>query len=247
MTPVTTYGRRQARLSLGLLLLVVLAVPAPVAPLALLGLGAGRTLLFGALATGRALAGSCTRSGTEAPGPETARSTRRAEVARRAARGAPWARRSSAKTTWPPRTTRRATRSCRARRTRAEATASGAWRATPITTRRARPGRLGLRLLDDDRTPLQDAPGELLDRSFGAVVGGGLHEGEPAWTAGFAIERNTDTPQLDLLAGERLPQLLLGDVVRKITNEKSGTHLFFWCLLACLVRGRSGLGLRRGG
>jgi hypothetical protein len=88
-----------------------------------------------------------------------------------------------------------------------------------------------LRLLDDDRTPLQDAPGELLDRSLGTVVGGGLHEGEPPWTTCFAIERDANAPQLDLFPGERLPQLLLGDVVRKITNEKSGTHLFSCCLL----------------
>jgi hypothetical protein len=96
-----------------------------------------------------------------------------------------------------------------------------------------------LRLLDDDRPPLQDAPGELLNRSLGAIVGGGLHEGEPSWTTRFAIERDANASQLDLFSGERLPQFLLGDVVRKITNEKSGTHLFSCCLLvlsACLVR-----------
>jgi hypothetical protein len=89
-------------------------------------------------------------------------------------------------------------------------------------------------LFHDDRAPLQDASRKLLDRSLGPVVGGGLHEGEPPWTARFAIERDADASQLDLLAGERLPQLLLGDVVRKITNEKSGTHLVFWCLSSCL-------------
>jgi hypothetical protein len=62
---------------------------------------------------------------------------------------------------------------------------------------------------------------------LGAVVGGGLDEREAARPPGLAIERDAHAPQLDPFSSERLPQLLLGDVVRKIADEKSGTHLFF--------------------
>ena len=174
-----------------------LAVPPPVAPLALLGLGPGRALLFGALAARAGLRwGAHPGPGAEAPGPKPPGARGRTEVAGRTAWTSPWAR-SSAEAAGTPGTARWAAGPGSRWPRAAEAATSRAWRARAETAGRTRPRRFGLRLLDDDRTPLQDAAGKLLDRSLGAVVGRGFDEGEPAWTTCFAIERDANAAQLD--------------------------------------------------
>jgi hypothetical protein len=95
-----------------------------------------------------------------------------------------------------------------------------------------------LRLLDDERSALQHAAGQLLDRLLGAVVRHGLDECETARPSSLAVESNANAANLDRFAGERLLELLLVDVVRKIADEKAGTHCaafplpsFSWPLL----------------
>jgi hypothetical protein len=81
-----------------------------------------------------------------------------------------------------------------------------------------------LGLLDDDRAPLQHASGEFFDRSLRPVVGQGLDEGEAARPAALAVERQAHAAKLDTLSTKRLPKLLLGDVIRKISDKKPSTH-----------------------
>jgi hypothetical protein len=76
---------------------------------------------------------------------------------------------------------------------------------------------------------LEDSPGELFDRRLGAFVCLSFHEGETARTAGLAIESDTHASQLNAFPGERLPELLLGDVVREIADEEPSTHLCDAC------------------
>ena len=170
-------------------------VPAPVAPLALLGLGAGRPLLFGTLAARRALAGTAARR-TPAPRVRSPRAGNRPARAadrsrgvdrldrRRADRGL----RQSHPDPGPPGPGRLGQPPA-AEEPNPPPPPGAPGAASPEAAGRAGPGRFGLRLFDDDRPPLQDAAGQLLDRSLGAVVGHGFDEGEPSWTAGFAIER----------------------------------------------------------
>ncbi len=52
----------------------------------------------------------------------------------------------------------------------------------------------------------------------------GLHERESTRTTRIPIERDANAAYLYPLAGEGLTQLLLVDVIREITNEKTSTH-----------------------
>src|SRR5450432_4107763 len=171
--------------------LVVVAVPAPIAPLLLLRLGASGALLLRTLAARRAALAGPTRprSGSKAARPGSARSTGWTEVARRAART--HARWTGAKASGTSGTPGRSARTSSRRTRSAEAASPRPGRAAKAAGR-ARPRRFGLRLLDDDRTPLEDTPRELLDRRLGALVSGGLNEGETAWPAGLTIERDAN-------------------------------------------------------
>jgi len=71
---------------------------------------------------------------------------------------------------------------------------------------------------------LQHTAGELLDRELGALIGDRLDERETAGPPALPVERHTDTLDLDPFAEERLFELLLGDVVRKVADEKAGSH-----------------------
>jgi hypothetical protein len=59
---------------------------------------------------------------------------------------------------------------------------------------------------------------------LGAIVRHGLDEGEATRTSSLTIEGDTNAANLDPLAGERLLELLLVDVIRKVADEKAGTH-----------------------
>jgi hypothetical protein len=59
---------------------------------------------------------------------------------------------------------------------------------------------------------------------LGSVVRHGFDERESAGTSGLTVEGYADASNLDPLAGERLFELLLVDVVRKVADEKAGTH-----------------------
>src|SRR5262249_46738991 len=63
-----------------------------------------------------------------------------------------------------------------------------------------------------------------LDGRLGAIVGHGLDEREAAGAAGVAVERDAHAAHLDPLPGERFAELLLVDVVRKISDKKASTH-----------------------
>src|SRR5204863_1285396 len=106
---------------------------------------------------------------------------------------------------------------------------------TPAGATGARSRRLGLRFLDDDRPALKDAAGQLLDGRLRALVVHGLDEREAAGAAGVAVERDPDAPHLDSLPGESFPELLLVDVVRKVSDEKASTHRSSLCCL-CFPR-----------
>src|SRR5207248_6958635 len=54
--------------------------------------------------------------------------------------------------------------------------------------------------------------------------------------AGFAVQRQTHATYVDCLAGKRLFELLLGDAVREIADEKSGTHRASWSFVLPGVR-----------
>src|SRR4051795_2139450 len=136
------------------LLVIRVAVPPPVATLALLRLGPSGLLLLDALARaarrriGTSAAGAAWRpevSRSTAPGPAEAAGTRgSAEAA---------GTRGSARTT---RASRRAAGASGAAGTRGSAEAAGTRRSAEAAG--ARSGGLRLGLLDDDRAALQDAP-----------------------------------------------------------------------------------------
>ena len=212
------------------LVLVGLPVPAPVAPLAILRLGARGLLLLGALAS-RSIAG--TPGGTTA---SVAAGRSSAEATWSARRAKPW--RSAGTSTGPRRSAEAArTRSSEAagarraagtaRRTEAAWGPAGAAR-TRSSEARAPDGtwshRFGLRLLDDDGASLEHAPRELLDGRLRAIVRHRLDKSEATRASGVAVERDANAAQLDPFPGERLPQLLLVDVIRKIADEKPSTH-----------------------
>jgi hypothetical protein len=184
----------------------------PVAALALLWLRTGRPFLFRTIAATFSLG---------AIGPASIESCRtwswRAEAAGRATRT--HRRRSTG--TGATRATKsgwatRAAESGRATRTR------------PWTRRAARPWTAGswssLRLFDDDGATGDQATGQLLDGRLRARFGLGFDEGEAARPPGFAIHRDADAANLDLLGLEGLPQLLFVDVVGEIPYEKARSH-----------------------
>jgi hypothetical protein len=74
---------------------------------------------------------------------------------------------------------------------------------------------------------LKQAARELLDGSLRAFVGRGLDERESARSAGVTVEGDADASHLDSFSCERLPELLLVDVIRKIADEKTSTHREF--------------------
>jgi hypothetical protein len=120
---------------------------------------------------------------------------------------------------------------CRARnssgRTKTTSRASGrGWcsRGSPHRTWSSRTAGLGLRFLDDDRTALQQASRQLLDRRLGAFVGHCLDEGKPTRATGIPIKGDPNATNLDPLSGECIPELLLVDVVGKISDKKTSTH-----------------------
>jgi hypothetical protein len=120
---------------------------------------------------------------------------------------------------------------CRARNASGRAkttsrTSGRRWRSggSPHRTWSSRTAGLGLRFLDDDRTALQQASRQLLDRRLGAFVGHGLDEGKPTRATGIPIKGDPNATNLDPLSGECIPELLLVDVVGKISDKKTSTH-----------------------
>ncbi len=214
------------------LLVVWVSVPAPVAAFPFFRLGSRRFLLLGpralapwrrvgaaaaraahagaarathAWAAWRVAAGPSARTAwrsTEAAGPRGATGATRAAHA--------WAARRSARTHGRATRTRRA---AEATGSRGAAETAGAWA-----------GRFGLRFLDDDGAALQHTAGQLFDGRFGAFVRHRFDEREAARPSGFSIEGHPDAAQLYAVSGESLAQLLLGDRVRKVADEKSSTH-----------------------
>ena len=197
-------------------------------PLALFRLGTGRLLLLGPLASRRvAGAGRSTWSAARGrPGAEATRCARRTEVSRACARRTTrtWASEAAARS----RTAKAAgPRRAGARWARREAGPGRPGTAEPGRTHRTWSRGLGLRLLDDDGAPLEHAAREFLDRRLRALVRRRFDEREATRASRVAVEGHAYAAQLDPLARERLPQLLLVDVVRKIADEKSGTHYLF--------------------
>jgi hypothetical protein len=224
----------------GRLIFVDLAVPAPVAPLAVFRLGARGLLLLGALAPrGRVYAARRGRAaaGTSA---EAARATRGSAVAaaatgratgttRRAAEAARTGTTIAAATTGRAAgTTGRAAVATAAARTAGTTARTAGTRTAEATAARARTAAhgLGLSLLHDDRAALEETPGQLLDGRLRAIVRHRLDERKATGTTRLTIERDTHAAELDALARERLAKLLLVDVVRKVADEKTRTHRF---------------------
>jgi hypothetical protein len=66
---------------------------------------------------------------------------------------------------------------------------------------------------------LHQPSAQLLDGLLGTSFGFGFDESEPTRASGFAIHRDADTANLDLLGLEYLFQLLLVDVVGEVPYE----------------------------
>jgi hypothetical protein len=173
----------------------------PVAPLALFRLGPRRFLLLGPIATLHLGGGAIRTAGIETT------LARRAE----AARGTAWS------CGWRP-TGTRSRETTRTRSTRARRTAwSDRWARTTGTWRAGR--RPGLGFLDDEGTALHQPAGQLFDGLLGASFGLRFDESEPTRAPRFAIHRDADTANLDLLGLENLFQLLFVDVVGEVPYE----------------------------
>jgi hypothetical protein len=65
---------------------------------------------------------------------------------------------------------------------------------------------------------------KLLDGLLGAVFGFRFDKSEPTRASRFAIHRDTDAANLDLLGLENLLQLLLIHVVGEVPYEKARSH-----------------------
>jgi hypothetical protein len=78
---------------------------------------------------------------------------------------------------------------------------------------------------------LHQPAAQLLDGLLGTGFGFGFDESEATRAPGFAIHRDADTANLDLLGLEDLFQLLLVDVVGEVSYEKARSHVLLPSLL----------------
>jgi hypothetical protein len=185
----------------------------PIAPLAFFRLRSGRFLLLGPIPTPLHLGRSTIRSAGIASGPGRTEATWRSA---RTHRSPAWAWSHGTARTWSAHA-RRTARSAK----RARTSGTGCARRWP-----------GLGFLDDDRPALHQPSSQLLDGQLSAGFGFGFDESETARAPGFAIHRDPDTANLDLLRLENLFQLLFVNVVGEVPYEKARSHKLLPLLLS---------------
>jgi hypothetical protein len=104
------------------------------------------------------------------------------------------------------------------------AEAAWSWTAVPAAWGPRRTSRssllAGASLADCQRTPHEELPIQFADGLFGGASIGELHEGEPAGTAGFAIERADDLSGLTELRKMRT-QVFFGCLIGQVTDKQS--------------------------